>query len=326
VPGDPLVIRSTRIWNTNWAFVPFTRYAADDLDISDCRYGLFLPSFDAEPVGAAWRRGDPNWGRFSVRRTTLPMYMPPTALRSSFRSGPFNLMESLGDRLPPVSNITHARGVGDKLVVRGTATDDGVVRKVTVNGTEAKALSANFAEWEATLGLPADGRLTARSVDRAGNEEPRPHQVLFDGVGLRTILDRVESPRATALPLPAKPGGDAKELLGAWRVEAQYRAGRPIDRPSPMTLKIEGNVMILSSVVQPFRYRLGSPESGRIDLRTKAAVFYGIYHLQGDTLTLCIGPAQTSASYDAKATPDEKTRPIRFDPEAGTVIVLKRNK
>ena len=39
-------------------------------------------------------------------------------------------------------------------------------------------------------------------------QEPRPHQVLFDGVGLRTILDRVESPRATAVTLPAKRGGD----------------------------------------------------------------------------------------------------------------------
>ena len=189
-----------------------------------------------------------------------------------------------------------------------------MVRKVTVNGTDAKPLSANFAEWEVTLDPPADGRLTARSADRAGNEEPRPHVVSFDGVGLRTIHDRVGSPKATALTLPARPGGDAKELLGVWRVEAQHRAGRPIERPSPMTLKIEGDVLVPSGGAQPLRYKLGSPESGHIDLSTKAAVFYGIYHLEGDTLTLCIGPTQASASYDSKATPDEKTRPTWFDP------------
>jgi uncharacterized protein (TIGR03067 family) len=254
------------------------------------------------------------------------MHMPPTALRSPFASGPFNLMESLGDRLPPVTVITHARRVGDKLVVRGTATDDDVVRKVTVNGTDAKSLSANFAEWEATIDPLADGRLTARSADRAGNEEPRPHVVSFDGAGLRTVVDRVESPRATALTLPAGPGGDAKGLFGVWRVEAQHRAGRPAERPSPLTVKIEGNVMVLSAGGQPLGYRLGPPGSGHIDLSTKVAVCYGIYHLEGDTLTLCIGPAQASAPYDPKAEPDEKTRPARFDPEAGTVIVLKRDK
>jgi hypothetical protein len=326
VPGDPLVIRGTRIWNTNWAFTPFTRYVADDLDISDCRYGLFLPTFDAEPTIGGSRKDDPNWGRFSIRRTPLPMHTAPAGLRSSFTSGPFNLMEPLGDRLPPVTLVTHARRVGDKLVVRGTATDNGLVQKVTVNGTEAKSLSANFAEWEATLDPPADGRLTAWSVDRARNEEPRPHVVSFDGAGLRTILDRVESPRATALTLPTRPGGDAKEMLGVWRVETQHRAGRPTERPSPMTLKIEVNLMVPSAGVQPFRYRLGSPGSGHIDLSTKVAVFNGIYHLGGDTLTLCIGPTQASAPYDPKAAPDEKTRPAKFDPEAGTVIVLKRNK
>ncbi|HKB06421.1 MAG TPA: G8 domain-containing protein [Gemmataceae bacterium] len=324
VPGDPLVVRGTRIWNANWAFTPFTRYVADDLDIADSRYGLFLPTFDAEHLDGG-RKDDPNWGRFSVRRTLLPMHTAPAGLRSSFTSGPFNLMESLGDRWPPGTTITHARRAGDKLVVRGTAADDGIVRQVTVNGTEAKPVSANFSEWEATLDPPADGRLTARSVDRAGNEEPRPHVVFFDGARLRTVLERVES-RATALTLPTRPGGDTKGMLGAWRVAAQHRAGRPAERPTPMVLKIDGNMMVPSAGGQPFRYRVGPAESGHIDLSLKVAVFYGIYNLDRDTLTLCMGPAQASAPYDPKATPNEKTRPARFDPEAGTVVVLKRDK
>src|SRR5262249_28308263 len=124
----------------------------------------------------------------------------------AFVSGPFNVMEYAGDRSPPVTIITHARRAGDKLVVRGSAADNGVVQKVTVNGTAARPLSANFAEWEATLDPPAAGRLTARAVDRAGNEEPRPHVVSFGGAGMRTILERVEVPRPTALTLPTRPG------------------------------------------------------------------------------------------------------------------------
>ena len=61
------------------------------------------------------------------------------------------------------------------LVVRGSAADNGTVRRVVVNGREARALSANFAEWEVTVELPADCKLTAHAEDAAGNKEPRPH-------------------------------------------------------------------------------------------------------------------------------------------------------
>ena len=85
------------------------------------------------------------------------------------------------DDLPPATVITHVtRPAPGKLLVRGTTSDNGAVKRVVVNGTEARAVAANFAEWEAVLeGVSAGSvTLTARAEDAAGNVEPRPHVLL----------------------------------------------------------------------------------------------------------------------------------------------------
>jgi hypothetical protein len=77
------------------------------------------------------------------------------------------------DDLPPATVVTRVVKAGDKLVVRGTTSDNGAVKRVTVNGVEANATAANFAEWEATL--PAsDAKLTVGAEDAAGNVEKTP--------------------------------------------------------------------------------------------------------------------------------------------------------
>jgi uncharacterized protein (TIGR03067 family) len=195
---------------------------------------------------------------------------------------------------------------------------------VTVNGKEAWSRSADFAEWEATVDPLADGRLTARAVDRSGNEEPRAHTVTFDGVGLRAVVAHAEPPQPNALPKPTKPGGDAKGLIGRWRVEVQQRAGRPIERPRAMSWAMDGDRIALIPGAMSLGYRLDPAESGHLTLNAKAAVYFGIYHVNGDALTLCIGPAQAAPAYDPKSKPDAKTRPTEFSPEAGTVLVLRR--
>jgi hypothetical protein len=82
------------------------------------------------------------------------------------------------DDLPPTTVITHIRRDGNKLVVRGTAADNGTITRVTVNGTEAKPLSPNLAEWEAVLEAGKGAlKLAARAEDAAGNVEKRPHVV-----------------------------------------------------------------------------------------------------------------------------------------------------
>jgi hypothetical protein len=82
------------------------------------------------------------------------------------------------DDLPPTTVITHVRKLTDgKLAVGGTTADNGTVKRVLVNGQEAKALAPNFAEWEVTLDTTsADAvKLEAYAEDAAGNVEKRPH-------------------------------------------------------------------------------------------------------------------------------------------------------
>jgi hypothetical protein len=85
------------------------------------------------------------------------------------------------DDLPPTTVITHATRLADgKLHVRGTTADNGQVKRVLVNGQEARSVAPNFAEWELTLdNLPSGAvRLQAYAEDAAGNVEKRPHVLI----------------------------------------------------------------------------------------------------------------------------------------------------
>jgi hypothetical protein len=84
----------------------------------------------------------------------------------------FPVMPELTDDLPPATVITHVAKKDGKLVVRGSTTDNGTVKRVAVNGTEAKSLAANFGEWEVTLDAAAEVKAVAE--DAAGNVEKTP--------------------------------------------------------------------------------------------------------------------------------------------------------
>jgi hypothetical protein len=86
------------------------------------------------------------------------------------------LLEPVDD-LPPATVITHVQAARGNVVVRGTTADNGAVKKVVVNGREARALAANFAEWEVVLAGVGRGeiKLTAHAEDAAGNVEKTPH-------------------------------------------------------------------------------------------------------------------------------------------------------
>jgi hypothetical protein len=76
------------------------------------------------------------------------------------------------DDLPPATVITHVAKKDGKLVVRGSTTDNGTVKRVLVNGKEATATAVNFSEWEITLDSTTE--LKALAEDAAGNVEKTP--------------------------------------------------------------------------------------------------------------------------------------------------------
>jgi hypothetical protein len=57
--------------------------------------------------------------------------------------------------------------------VSGVTADDGVVKRVLVNGKEARATADNFAQWH--IELPAADKVSAFAEDAAGNKEKTPH-------------------------------------------------------------------------------------------------------------------------------------------------------
>jgi hypothetical protein len=81
------------------------------------------------------------------------------------------------DDLPPATVITHIRRTDGKVIVRGVTSDNGTVKRVLVNGKEAKALRDNFAEWEIVLDAADAKKLSAHAEDAAGNVEKLPHNV-----------------------------------------------------------------------------------------------------------------------------------------------------
>jgi hypothetical protein len=81
------------------------------------------------------------------------------------------------DKLPPITAITHIRKEGSQLFVRGTTSDNGTIKRVTVNGKEAKV--GSYGEWEITLDSMKPGavKFTALAEDVAGNTEKTAHEV-----------------------------------------------------------------------------------------------------------------------------------------------------
>jgi hypothetical protein len=91
---------------------------------------------------------------------------------------PFPKVLHLVDDLPPATVITSITKSSGKLIVRGVTGENGAVKRVLVNGVEAKAKRENFAEWEAVI--PTNGKVAAHAEDGAGNVERLAHSVTLN--------------------------------------------------------------------------------------------------------------------------------------------------
>jgi hypothetical protein len=164
----PFVIRNMQIWNVHWAFHPVSpSVVVDGMDIHNAEYAVWRPVYS----GHAYR--NLHMDQITVKQEFMATGQAP-------RPEDFPDLAALTDDLPPVTVITHVHREADGTVrVRGTTADNGAVKRVVVNGTEARALAPNFAEWEVRLRLAAGdaGRLSAHAEDAAGNVERRPHTV-----------------------------------------------------------------------------------------------------------------------------------------------------
>jgi hypothetical protein len=166
----PFVVRNLRVWNAHWSIHPVTpSLILDNLDIHDAEYGI-------------WR---PEYNRHSYRGIHFDQ-VPATNYYGFGGVAPNKDADFPGalapvDDLPPVTVITHVNRTKGKLMVRGTTSDNGTVQRVLVNGQEARARAANFAEWEVVLDKAGSGdvQLAAHAEDAAGNVEKTPHRLRY---------------------------------------------------------------------------------------------------------------------------------------------------
>ena len=168
----PFVIRNLRVWNVHWSIHPVSpSLLLQDVDIFNAEYGIWRPVYKDHAYYGIKMKDVPKENYYAF----VSGNKPPNAAGDLPKA-----MEPVDD-LPPVTVITHVKRLAEgKLIVRGTTSDNGEVKKVNVNGKEAKATRSNFAEWEIVLdGVKAGQSLTAHAEDAAGNVEKTPHRLVI---------------------------------------------------------------------------------------------------------------------------------------------------
>ncbi|MDY3561192.1 hypothetical protein R5W23_002454 [Gemmata sp. JC673] len=175
-PRRPFWVRNFRVWESNWSFHAGTSGVfLDGLDVYRAEYGLWRSVMD--------RHTYKNLSFKEIRNKDLhmPFSIGPPAEDDETGKEYFRGIPGFVDDSPPSTVITSVARTGGRALVRGTTADSTAVKKVTVNGRDARATRDNFAEWEVELDAPP-GRLvvTAGAVDRAGNVEKTPHVVRVD--------------------------------------------------------------------------------------------------------------------------------------------------
>jgi hypothetical protein len=169
----PFIMRGLKAWNVHWAFHTLSPcMMLDGFSVHHAEYAFWQMNYDRSALRGV-KLDDisvnpdfsPRKGRHPVE-ADFPKPLDPV------------------DDLPPQTVITSVLPRGEKILVRGTTSDNGTVRRVVVSGSDAKSTAANFAEWEALV--PAGTTLRAFAEDVAGNVEPRPHVLALVNHGWQT--------------------------------------------------------------------------------------------------------------------------------------------
>jgi hypothetical protein len=167
--NHPFLVRDMRIWDAFWGLqIGASSVVLDGIDFFSTYYGVFLPGYDP--------RVRP-YGRATFKRVRQSGVLPASPNAVPGEQAP--LPTGVDDR-PPATVITEITiDCQGHRVVRGTTTDDSEVRRVVVNGSEARSIALNFLEWEAVLAGPCStpAIITAFAEDQAGNIEVQPHLV-----------------------------------------------------------------------------------------------------------------------------------------------------
>jgi hypothetical protein len=166
-PQHPFLIRNYRAWDTHWAFhagSPCVR--AEGMDLYDSQYGLWRSVMDHHEYT----------GLKMDRIISMGVFFPRPG-----RAGKDDAIAFLKpvDDLPPATVITRVQAGESEGRVRvlGTASDNGAIERVVVNGKEARPLRPNFAEWVIELEGQTGAGLTIRAhaEDASGNVEATAH-------------------------------------------------------------------------------------------------------------------------------------------------------
>ncbi|MBI3822699.1 MAG: G8 domain-containing protein [Planctomycetes bacterium] len=164
----PFLIKNFKAYNVHWAIHPVAPCVLiENLDIQNAEYGIWRPVYNKHAYASINFKDVPQ----NLMYAFEPQGRPTLGERKPLQPV---------DDLPPITVITHVLQKNDKLLVRGTTSDNGTVTKVLVNGEPAKATRPNFAEWEITLDRPRVSiRIEAHAEDAAGNVEKHGHKVTW---------------------------------------------------------------------------------------------------------------------------------------------------
>lgn len=167
----PFNLRNTKLWDCDWA------YHSGSPSVLNQRMTIHRVLYGVWRINAQLQEHE----RLEITDVVAASFYFPRAGRLQ-QSEKDEQLEPVDD-FPPVTIITSAAlGKDGQLHVSGTATDNGDITEVSVNGQPATATAPNFAQWEITL-PGSTAQLTAASRDDAGNAEKTPHRLTVAPVG-----------------------------------------------------------------------------------------------------------------------------------------------